>query len=87
VSQRCAALAGGTASSFTVAGRDSLPTEPGEWVSTPLALSLSDYADGTVQGDQIDQTNETPLISLRKIAPSGFLTQSFAANSSEGCKS
>jgi filamentous hemagglutinin family protein len=87
VSQRCAVLAGGTASSFTVAGRDSLPTEPGEWVSTPLALSLSDYADGTVQGDQIDQTNETPLISLRKIAPSGFLTQSFAANSSEGCKS
>ncbi|HKY72204.1 MAG TPA: hypothetical protein VJL88_09820, partial [Nitrospira sp.] len=87
VSQRCAALAGGNFSSFTVAGRDSLPTEPGEWVSTPLALSMPDYADGTVQGDQIDQTNESPLLSLRKIAPSGFLTQSFAANSTEGCAS
>ncbi|HEU4505504.1 MAG TPA: hypothetical protein VFR79_11760 [Nitrospira sp.] len=29
LSQRCAALAGGSASSFTVVGRDSLPAEPG----------------------------------------------------------
>jgi large exoprotein involved in heme utilization and adhesion len=38
LSQRCAALAPGNASSFTVAGRDSLPLEPGGWPSSPLAL-------------------------------------------------
>jgi large exoprotein involved in heme utilization and adhesion len=37
LSQRCAALAGGEFSSFTVAGRDSLPTEPGSWLASPLA--------------------------------------------------
>ena len=103
VSQRCAALAGGSYSSFTMAGRDNLPTEPGDWVSTPLALAgdgsfsrSSDQAhetnqtnelNQTHQRDQIDQTNEIPLLSLRKIALSRFLTQTFAANSTEGCRS
>ena len=36
LNQRCAALAGGEFSSFTVAGRDSLPTEPGSWLASPL---------------------------------------------------
>ena len=39
LNQRCAALAGGEFSSFTVAGRDSLPTEPGGWLASPLATS------------------------------------------------
>ena len=37
LNQHCAALAGGQFSSFTVAGRDSLPTEPGSWLTSPLA--------------------------------------------------
>ena len=37
LNQRCASLAGGEFSSFTVAGRDSLPTEPGGWLASPLA--------------------------------------------------
>jgi large exoprotein involved in heme utilization and adhesion len=36
LNQHCAALAGGQFSSFTVAGRDSLPTEPGSWLASPL---------------------------------------------------
>ena len=36
LNQRCASLAGGEFSSFTVAGRDSLPTEPGGWLASPL---------------------------------------------------
>ncbi len=36
LNQHCAALAGGQFSSFTVAGRDSLPTEPGSWLGSPL---------------------------------------------------
>jgi filamentous hemagglutinin family protein len=85
LSQRCAAIAGGSISSFTVAGRDSLPAEPGGWVSSPLALSMSAPEDDTVR--EADRMSDgTPLLSLRKIAPSGFLTQVFAADSS-GCQS
>ena len=82
--QRCAALAGGNISSFTVAGRDALPAEPGGWVSTPLALSMSESEDGTVKeaGTPSEMTEEIPILSLRKIAPVGFLTQSFAVDSS-----
>src|SRR4029079_14245219 len=46
LSQRCSALAGGNASSFTVAGRDSLPAEPGGWLSIPLTLSMVESNEG-----------------------------------------
>ena len=86
LSQRCAALAGGSISSFTVAGRDSLPTEPGGWLSNPLALSTSESGDGTVREADGMMSDETPLLSVRKIAPTGFLTQAFAVDVS-GCQS
>jgi filamentous hemagglutinin family protein len=92
LSQRCAALAGGTASSFTIAGRDSLPAEPSGWLPSPLALAVAESEDGSAREANLTTTSnvaaeDIPLLSLRKIAPSGFLTQSFAANSTEGCKS
>ena len=83
LSQRCAAIAGGTISSFTVAGRDSLPAEPGGWVSTPPALSIAGTEDGTVREADRVMEDETPLLSLRKIAPPGFLTQAFAVDSAD----
>jgi large exoprotein involved in heme utilization and adhesion len=117
LSQRCAALAGGNYSSFTVAGRDSLPAEPAGWLSSPLALvALSGSTGQEVRGDgeglsglsgsfgaknetnqnneinqinqrdEINQTNQS-VLSLRRIAPPGFLTQSFAADWSAGCTS
>ena len=48
LNQRCASLAGGEFSSFTVAGRDSLPTEPGSWLASPLALGPAGFSAGTV---------------------------------------
>ena len=83
LSQRCAALAGGNASSFTVAGRDALPAEPGSWMASPLVLGMVEPQDGTARevsaSSVVSETEETaPLLSLRKIAPAGFLTQSFA---------
>ena len=83
--QRCAALAGGSFSSFTLAGRDSLPAEPGGWISSPLALGTTE-SDGTVKEassrtSESDLADATPLLSLRHIAPPGFLTQSFAVSS------
>ncbi len=82
MSQRCAALAGGNFSSFTLAGRDTLPAEPGGWLSTPLALGTL----GENKGLEARSERETPLLSLRQIAPPGFLTQVFAVESS-GCQS
>jgi hypothetical protein len=92
LTQRCAALAKGEMSSFTVAGRDSLPAEPGGWLSSPLALAISETGGGTLTGSgtrlsQSEPTGETPVQSLRRIAPPGFLTQAFAVDGSAGCTS
>jgi filamentous hemagglutinin family protein len=108
LNQHCAALAGGQFSSFTVAGRDSLPTEPGSWLASPLAMLSTGTGEGlsglsglsslsglsgvvraglvTHQTDQIDKTDQ-PLLSLRQIAPAGFLTQTFAVDQSASCQS
>jgi large exoprotein involved in heme utilization and adhesion len=87
LNQRCAALAGGEFSSFIVAGRDNLPTEPGGWLASPL------YAAGIGPGVKAEgmkaegERLETPLLSLRQIAPAGFLTQAFAVEGSASCQS
>jgi filamentous hemagglutinin family protein len=98
LNQHCASLAGGEFSSFTVAGRDSLPTEPSSWLASPLAtlsdgMGLGVKAEGVksegerplVRGEGLE--GETPWLSLRQIAPPGFLTQAFAVDWSAGCKS
>jgi large exoprotein involved in heme utilization and adhesion len=102
LNQHCAALAGGEFSSFTVAGRDSLPTEPGSWLASPLATlsagtGLGAKGEGerhVVRGEGLEgmtlgalPAGETALLSLRQIAPAGFLTQAFAVDWSAGCKS
>jgi large exoprotein involved in heme utilization and adhesion len=92
LNQHCAALAGGEFSSFTVAGRDSLPTEPGSWLASPLAFGSAGFsADTVTKGDKqarvIDPAQETTVLSLRQIAPAGFLTQAFPVDWSAGCKS
>ena len=91
LNQHCASLAGGEFSSFTVAGRDSLPTEPGSWLTSPLVASGGGEGIGVrgerhvARGEGLE--GETPSLSLRQIAPAGFLTQSFAADWSASCQS
>ena len=91
LNQRCAALAGGEFSSFTVAGRDSLPTEPGNWLVSPLYAAGVGEGQG-VRGKGLESLSASerlegdgPILSLRQIAPPGFLTQAFATDSSTGC--
>jgi hypothetical protein len=87
----CAKLAGGNFSSFTVARRDRLPAEPAGWLSSPLAL-VSGEPVGSAPSEPkphtslSEPTEERPILSLRRIAPPGFLTQSFAVDGS-GCNS
>ena len=87
LNQRCASLAGGEFSSFTVAGRDSLPTEPGSWLASPLyaaGAGLGIKAEGVkAEGERL----ETPLLMLRQIASAEFLTQVFAVEGSSSCQS
>lgn len=88
LNQRCAALTGGEFSSFTVAGRDTLPTEPGSWLASPLAM-LSTKAEHRARSDEERSVakSENSLLSLRHISPAGFLTQAFAGDWSSGCQS
>ena len=90
LNQRCASLAGGEFSSFTVAGRDSLPTEPGSWLASPLyaaGVGTGLEARGEGRASVGELAGETPLLSLRQIAPAGFLTQAFAVDWSASCTS
>ena len=55
LSQRCAAMAAGEFSSFVVAGRYGLPTEPGGWLASPLAVLGADT--GVEAGGEGEGTN------------------------------
>ena len=98
LTQPCAAMVGGEFSSFTVAGRDSLPTEPGSWLASPLhaaGVGGGMQTEGVkAEGERLEDmtlsassAEETPLLSLRQIAPAGFLTQAFAVDWAAGCQS
>ena len=71
LSQRCAALSAGTTSSFTVAGRDALPVEPGGWLSSPLALTTGELVGSTATEPDIrtslrESMEAMPVVSLRR---------------------
>ena len=91
--QRCAALHGGASSSFIIAGRDTVPTEPGGWLASSLgfhSLGRSLLADTMIDEQPpttLVMTEASESISLRRLTPIGFLTQRFAGNGSDGCRS
>ncbi len=93
LTQRCAALANGQASSFVVAGREQLPADPGGWLTSPLYASGVGEGQG-VRGKGLEglSTNEgreadTQILSLRRLTPSGFLIANFADSEATGCHS
>jgi hypothetical protein len=73
--------------------RCSLTPVPRGRLTRTLALSLGGTGGGTLAekggraGIDDDPARETPILSLRQIAPAGFLTQSFAVDWSAGCAS
>ena len=91
--QRCAASHGGASSSFIIAGRDTVPTEPGGWLASSLGfqgLGHSLLADTMIDEQPptaLVMTEASESISLRRLTPIGFLTQRFAGNGSDGCRS
>ena len=89
---RCAALYGETSSSFVVAGRDTVPTEPGGWEVSPMASS-SAGAGLTVRNEEQESLlfarvpDNQEIVSLRRLTPAGFLTHHFAESAARGCRS
>ncbi|MBS0150710.1 MAG: filamentous hemagglutinin N-terminal domain-containing protein [Nitrospira sp.] len=96
---RCVALAGGEQSTFLLAGRDALPSEPSGWLSSPVSVehwTREDTAHASrpmAWNQNVDslpvmagQKNKPPIFSLRRLTPSGFLVRTFAPRAT-GCPS
>ncbi len=96
VTQRCAALVNGQASSFVVAGREQLPSDPGGWLSGPIAFAGIDverFGDGAVAEGTSNLAPRTSgllandRVSLRRLTPARFLMANFAESEATGCHS
>jgi filamentous hemagglutinin family protein len=93
LTQRCAALVNGQASSFVVAGREQLPADPGGWLSSPLAFAaLSENLDAGLVVAAAPATmpiagHDTGTVSLRRLTPAVFLMANFAESEATGCRS
>ena len=97
---RCIAKASGEQSSFVLAGRDTLPADPGGWLSSPVAMEhwagedVEEHASGLmvrrIRPNQspamLASMSEGGTLSLRGLTPPGFLVRTFAAGST-GCPS
>jgi large exoprotein involved in heme utilization and adhesion len=98
---RCVASARGEQSTFILAGRDSLPAEPGGWLSSPMSMehwtgvSPEHASTLMVQGPSrrsktwpamITPKSEANVLSLRRLTPPGFLVRTFGTPST-GCPS
>jgi filamentous hemagglutinin family protein len=93
LTQRCAALVNGQASSFVVAGREQLPADPGGWLSSPLVFAT--LGENLATGDAVASApavmaiaaHDTDRVSLRRLTPAGFLIANFADSEATGCHS
>ena len=93
LTQRCAALVNGQASSFVVAGREQLPSDPGGWLtSLPAFAALgesldADHAIASAPAIMTMATQDGGAVSLRRLTPAGFLMANFADSEATGCRS
>ena len=96
---RCVALAGGEQSTFLLAGRDTLPTEPDGWLNSPVSMEHL-TGESTEQASSLkvrskslnrlsamtEKKDSTNILSLRQLTPPEFLVRTFATGST-GCPS
>ncbi len=99
IQNRCVASTPGAQSTFILAGRDTLPAEPGGWINNPISMEHwtgkdMEHASGlrakSVRSNNPPvlsvQVGESNVLSLRRLTPPGFLVRAFA-NPSTGCSS
>jgi filamentous hemagglutinin family protein len=93
LTQRCSALVNGQASSFVVAGREQLPSNPGGWLTSLPALAAlgenldADNAVASISTIMAIAADNTSTVSLRRLTPAGFLMANFAESEATGCRS
>jgi large exoprotein involved in heme utilization and adhesion len=77
LNQRCAAIARGEVSSFIVAGRDTLPTEPGGWLPSPLAFGTPETGAAVQAGDPAlsSESPDSIILSLRQLPSASKVAQ------------
>ncbi len=97
---RCVAMVNGEQSTFILAGRDTVPAEPGGWLSSPVSMehwtgediekhasALVVRSRGSIKSPSVAaHKDETTVLSLRGLTPPGFLVRTFAIDST-GCPS
>lgn len=99
IQNRCVASTPGAQSTFILAGRDTLPAEPGGWLSSPISMEHwtgkdAEHASGMSAKNikpshspaRLTQVGDNKILSLRRLTPPGFLVRAFA-NPSTGCPS
>jgi filamentous hemagglutinin family protein len=88
--QRCAAQANGQMSSLVVAGRDSLPVEPGGWLMSPMAL-MPDVVPPPklplANGYALDALHQRPTIAEPWAEQLNSLPQRAFTDWAAGCRS
>ncbi len=90
LTQRCAAQANGQLSSLVVAGRDTLPVEPGGWLMSPMALMADDAPapqahPGT--GYSLNPLHQGQALAAPLSDQLGSLPQRHFTDWSSGCRS
>ncbi|MGE0642901.1 MAG: filamentous hemagglutinin N-terminal domain-containing protein [Nitrospira sp.] len=96
IQNRCVAATPGTQSTFILAGRDTLPAEPGGWLSSPVAIEhwtkedTEEHASGLMVRNArpnplpaLISKDQSQVFSIRRLTPPGFLVQTFAAPSTD----
>jgi len=87
--ERCAAVEGGLYSSFVVAGHYGVPTEPGGWLASPLAVLGADAGLGAREGtnEATSLTQATEIVALRRLPSAVRATPIFSTDWMTGCGS
>jgi filamentous hemagglutinin family protein len=90
LTQRCAARAHGQSSSLVVAGRDTLPAEPGGWLMSPMALMADDVPAHEAQpiaGNTTDSLRQRQPLAGPVFEQLDPRPQSSFTNWATGCRS
>ena len=58
LTQRCAGQGNGQLSSLVVAGRDTLPAEPGGWLMSPMDVAINDGTSSPATGKSFDLSEQ-----------------------------
>lgn len=96
IQNRCVSSTPGAQSTFILAGRESLPAEPGGWLSSPISMEHwtgenTEHASGLIVRNRGSKSSPTlarqkdnaTVLSLRRLTPPGYLVRAFASGSTD----